>query len=274
MTETNLSDILNDVDTADEPTGEETSDEAATTPVVEANDDPKPEKAGDPKGEAKAEKPEDSEEKGERLRDEQGRFVPKKEAESLKAALRDERRKRQELQQKLESKPEEKKDFFEDPDGALEQRLSRERAEFNNKFFAFSEHHARQRHDDYDEVVSELVEAAADDHTLAQDIYPRASAHVDPAGFLYSQAIQRRELAAVDGDIGKYREGIETPYKAQLSERDKRIAELEKQLAGLGRVKSSMSDESSTSSSDAENDAAAEPTSMDSILSPKRRKAS
>lgn len=253
--ETNLADILSG-DVAEEPTGENTSEEATATPVVEAEEKTEPETA-------QAETEEGTEESP---RDEKGRFVPKKEADSYRAAMLEERRKRQELEQKLNQKPEEKKDFFEDPDGAIEQRLSKERSQFDGKFFRLSEHLARDRYKDYDEVVAELVEAATADPSIAEDIYPRASAHVDPAGFLYTQALQRRELAVVDGDISKYREGIESPLKAEIAERDKKIADLEKQLAGLGRVRTSMNDESSVSSATAQNDEAAEPTPMTSIL--------
>lgn len=269
---TSLGDILSGKESQEDaapqeaPTGDK---ETAETPSAEASPEAPKE---DPKAEKPAEKPE-ADTDGERPRDEKGRFVPKEEADAIKKALREERRKRQEAEAKFRERDEPKKDPFEDPEGFIADKLSKTEAAFNDRFFAFSEHHAKLRHEDYDEVINDLLEEAETDPDIARQIYPQAAAHVDPAEFLYSQAKQRKELREVDGDLGKYRETIEQPLQQQLKERDDKIAELESQLKNLGRIKPSMNDEQSASGGEVAEDAANESTPMTDILKPKKRRA-
>lgn len=249
-------------DKQETPTG---AKETAESPSADAKDTAKADKAEADKAEADTDA-----EKGERARDEKGRFVPKEEADGLRKALREERQKRQRLEQQRKE-PDEEKDVWADPKGFIKDELAKQRAEQDQRFFALSETHAKSRHEDYDEVVAELIEDAETDPTIAREIYPQVSSHIDPAEFLYQQAKQRKELKSFDGDLGKYRESIETPLKTEVQTLQEKIAGLEKQLKGLGKVTSSLNDEQSTSGKQVSDEAANEPTPMTDILKPKRR---
>ncbi len=245
----------------DKPAG----DPAAASPS-EAQAEVKGKEA--PKGEAESDKPKQS-------RDEQGRFTKTdEEIKALRTAMQEERRKRQDLEARIAKQAESatpKKDFFEDPEGALNERDAKLRAESDERFFKLCERSAKARHADYDEVVSRFFEDAKDDPALAHQVYSQVRSADDPAQFLYNAAKIRSELKSVGGDLAKYREGVESPLKAQIAERDAKIKELETQLANLGKLSPSLNAEQSSTRAQVEADAAA-PTPLDDIFNRKKQR--
>jgi septal ring factor EnvC (AmiA/AmiB activator) len=223
-------------------------------------------------------KPKDEQPEGkpQRERDEHGRFTKTdEEIKALRTAMQEERRKRQDLESRLakqSQQPPPKKDFFEDPEGALNERDAKLRTEADERFFKLTERAAKSRHDDYDEVVSAFFEDAKDDPALAQQIYSQVRSADDPAQFLYNTAKIRAEMKAVGGDLAKYREGVEAPLKSQLAEKDVKIKELETQLANLGKLSTSLNTEQSSTRAQVEADLAATPTPLEDIFPKQKRR--
>lgn len=260
--------------------------DAAGTASAPSAEQAKPDpKAGAEEAQAK--------EEGEQPRDEKGRFKSLEELRSenaaLKAAMKDERSKRQAADrrmQELQARPKDekpKKDFWEDPDAALEERLSaREQAlrqENDARFYLLCEDAAREKHTDYDELLTELTEDTDADPDLAQQVFSAARAAKNPALYLYKTAHNRREMKAVGGDLAKYKESVAEPFKAQIAERDTKISSLEKEIKSLkdqldkiGKVPASLNAESSASRGAVASEAV-EPESLDEILKPRKRRA-
>lgn len=213
---------------------------------------------------------ETAEQAAERTRNEKGQFAKPDEIAGLQKGLQKERQTRQDTERKLQEAErklreieakktdEPKKDFWEDPDAALEERLTeREKAirlESESRYFSLCEDLAKKDHTDYDDVVNELLTEAQEDASLGSQVFAQAKAARNPAEFLYTYAINRREMKAVGGDLGKYKESIAAEFKPKLAERDQKIATLEgeikalkTQLDNLGKVPSSLNGEPSAS---------------------------
>lgn len=111
------------------------------------------------------------------------------------AALQDERRKRQELAERLSSMEQQaaaaaRPDPFEDPAGAAEfDRRENEESSFRLRC-DMSQEMMRQAHADYDEVESLFVEAAQMNPALAVQL----ANHPFPARFAYQQGARFREV--------------------------------------------------------------------------------
>lgn len=111
------------------------------------------------------------------------------------AALQDERRKRQELAERLSSMEQQaaaaaRPDPFEDPAGAAEfDRRENEASSFRLRC-DMSQEMMRQAHPDYDEVESLFVEAAEINPALAVQL----ANHPFPARFAYQQGSHLRDL--------------------------------------------------------------------------------
>lgn len=224
-----------------------------------------------------------------RTRNEKGQFAKPDEIKALQQGLVEERRKRQESERKLREfeaakKPDEpKKDFWEDPEAALEERLSpREeklRLESESRFYTLCEDLAKDKHADYDEVVNELLTEAQEDAALGSQVFAQAKAARNPAEFLYTYAKNRREMKAVGGDLGKYKESIAAEFKPQIERRDQKIATLEgeikalkTQLDNIGKVPSSLTAEPSASRAAVEKEAV-ENEPLGEIFKPRKRRA-
>ena len=255
-------------DSAKSPTGDKDAKATTATPAVQATEvKAEPAKADAPKVEADTK---------DRTRDEKGRFKTEAEEQvaGAQAALVAERKKRQALERQLQerdAKP--KKDFFEDPEGALNERDQKLRSEADERFFLMCEDAAKDSHKDYDAIVSAFLEDAEEDRTLAARTFPEMRKARNPAEFLYKSAKLHSEMKAVGGDLGKYRESVETPLKTELAARDAKIKELEAQLSQLGKVPSSLTTEQSSSRASVEADEANNPPPMDDILKPRKRRA-
>lgn len=225
-------------------------------------------------------------------RDEKGRFKSVEELQTelaaMKAATKDERTKRQALERRLQDmqKPKDEKpktDFWTDPDAAIEERLTeREQAlrrESEARFFNLCEDAAREKHADYDELVSELIEETDADQSLAQQVFTAARAAKNPALYLYKTASNRREMKAVGGDLAKYKESVAEPFKKQVVERDQEITALKAevktlkdQLDKIGKIPASLNAEPSASRGAVASEAV-EPESLAEIVKPRKRRA-
>lgn len=245
-----------------------------------------------PDAKAKDEKSEADGKEAAQPRDDKGRFKSLEELQTelagKNAALKEERRKRQELERRQQeaAKPKDEKpktDFWTDPDTALDERLTereqRLQRESDTRFFNLCEEAARDKHADYDEVVSQLMEETGEDESLAQQVFAAARAAKNPALYFYKTAVNRREMKAVGGDLAKYKESVVEPFIKQIAERDQKITGLETevkslkgQLEKIGKVPSSLNAEPSASRGAVASEAV-EPHSLDEIVKPRKRRA-
>lgn len=198
-----------------------------------------PEPKSEPKEAAKAEPAQA--EKAERPRGEDGKFKAK-EPEAAKEkpqqprpdwvnGLIAERRKRQAAEANAQQQQKPKTDFFENPDKAVEERVGASEQKWNERFFKLSlkAAQAQASRTDYEDVATAFAEAAERDPRLIDAM----RADDDPGEFIYVVGKQIRELGDVNGDIGKYREKLKAEFSAELSEKDKRLAAAESELAKL-----------------------------------------
>lgn len=202
MSEETLEDMLNNAEPpapeVEEPVAEAEAGEAAPEP--EAKEPETPQEAETPEAKQDGEGPE----------------------AWTKAAVLDERRKRQELERKLaeleaakaEDKPQ-RPDVFADPDGAfghVEQTLRQEMArQIHSTRLELSQEMMRTVYQDYDELESEFVDMAKDNPVLLQDLQQSAN----PAKFAYETAKKAREAAELK-DVDKMRAKIEAELRAEL----------------------------------------------------------
>ena len=157
-----------------------------------------------------------------------------------KAAVLDERRKRQELERKLaefeksnEDKPD-RPDLFADPDGALEHVRAELREELqstiSNTRLEISQELMRDRHDDYDELETEFVDMAKDNPVLLKEL----NASPNPARYAYETARKAREAAELK-DVDKMRAKMESEIRAEIEAKLKAEMEESSQKASKKR---------------------------------------
>ena len=249
-----MTDILSDK----EP--EKLSEVVAETPVevqTEESDFEKEEKRGKKRAhqakefEAQGRDPEtgqyiQKEEKKEEVKEEAKAEVktevkePKQEfTEKERAFLRgleEERKKRQALEaelaqfrQKKEEKPEEKKTFWDDPEGHIknfEQRMAQREVALTMQV---SERIARSKYQDFDEKISEFAESLK----TTPGLHAQWLASPDAAEFAYRHGQRIREIREV-GNIDKFREKIEKETRAKMEVEFKaKQEEFEKQKTAL-----------------------------------------
>ena len=202
-----LEDLLNDVEETEEV-------EAEAQPEAEAT--------------AKAEAETESEtEKVETEKSEEVETTAAKESEEeeswTKAAVLDERRKRQELERKLaeyeKAKPE-RPDVFEDQDGAFGHVKDELRSEIGNIKLELSQDMMRSIHEDYDELESEFIELAKDNAALLTELNQAKN----PARFAYETAKKARQAAELK-DVEGMRAKIEAEMRAEIEAKLKAEAE-------------------------------------------------
>lgn len=138
-------------------------------------------------------------------------------------ALRDERRKRQDLERKLAEyeqqvqraqapPPPQRPDLFEDPDGALEHIQTQFRQELTRQRLDMSVTMAKSQHDDYPEAEAAFVAAVHANPGL----YDQMMADPHPAGFAYRVGQQVMALREIGPDPVAYRERVRKEYEAEL----------------------------------------------------------
>lgn len=156
-------------------------------------------------------------------------------------AIIEERRKRQELQKQLEAlkqqNPQKTPSVFEDEDAAFKARTSDLDQQWRERFYKQSVKLAQLSYKEaYTEAETAFMDAAERDPRL----YEGLRSADDPGEYIYSLGLQIKELADVGGDFGKYKAKLTEGYKAQMSEKDARIAALEAQLAEATKVKQQL----------------------------------
>jgi hypothetical protein len=190
--------------------------------------------------------------------------MSEKERAFLRAA-EEERRKRQDLerelaqyrQQKQPEKTEEKKTFWDDPEGhfkTVEQRMAQRELAMTLKV---SEQLARSKYQDFDDKIGVFAESLK----ATPGLHAEWLASPDPAEFAYKHGARLKEMREV-GDLDKYREKIEKETRAKLEAEFKaKQEELEKKRSELP---GSLSDVRGTTTQ--QKPVYAGPTSLDDIL--------
>lgn len=154
------------------------------------------------------------------------------------AALKDERRKRQELEDRLrqydeyftqlqtqqQRQPQQIPDMFEDPDGFKAHLAEQIRAELMQELTPTLNQHrtltraemseiaARQKFEDYDATVEDFKEAMASNPFLLTQLQQAQ----DPALFAYNAGKQYRQAKAYGGEAPPSREQIEAEIREQI----------------------------------------------------------
>lgn len=173
------------------------------------------------------------------------------------AAVIAERRKRQELEERLrhyeqQLQRQQAPAFHEAPEQFIEQRLA-------TRVFAMSEAQARELYPDYDDVVAEFVETAQGNPYLIHEL--NASAH--PAAFAYKQGKQMRERKEME-DLPAYKAKLEAEIRAKLQ------AEFKAQEDAKARAVAAVPPDLSAARSPRDGDVVVDD-SLDSILSSRKR---
>jgi len=136
---------------------------------------------------------------------------------------------------KVDQPPEEKVEFFDDPDRALSMVEQRMEAKLQRKIIDMSEYNARQRHEDFDEKIAVFTEIASENPVLWQQM----AVAPDPAEFAYKQANQVSKMREF-GDLDKFE------AKIRAEERTRTEAEFAKKyedkLSELTKLPGSLSD--------------------------------
>lgn len=188
--------------------------------------------------------------KPEPTRDESGRFASKTEVKTEEkppitkadvAAIIDERRKRQELERELaqlrQQNPRPKTDIFENPEVAINERLSDQLNPLRNQIFELQLQLAKTQMPDFDDAVMAFLKAAESDPVLkhAADTAP------NELQFIYREGLRLKELGDVGGDIRKYREKVTAEAMVKLGEKDQEIQTLKSQLEALTKAHAELS---------------------------------
>ncbi len=182
----------------------------------------------------------------EKARDESGRFAPKAEPKTEKpplqpadvAAIIDERRKRQELERKLQQyeagKP--KPDFWENPEQAVNARLQEFVDPLRSELLNLQVENARLKHTDFDDAMIAFLEASQKDENLRL----LADNAPNPLQFIYREGKRIKELAPYDGDLNKRDEARFGELKGEVSKRDEQIKALQAQLDQLTKSQAEL----------------------------------
>lgn len=209
--EQSLDDLLNDV----EPQAVEAAAEAGEAA---------PEPEAEPAVEAKADETEKPTEEAETPEAKQEEAPKSDDSESwTKAAVLDERRKRQELERKIaeyeaasaKQDGPKRPDVFEDQEGAfghVEQTLQQQiQSTAHNIRLELSQDMMRMVKPDYDEVESEFIDLAKENPALIKELQESSN----PARFAYDTAIKAREAAELK-NVDEYKAKIKAELRAEL----------------------------------------------------------
>lgn len=134
-----------------------------------------------------------------------------------KAAVMDERRKRQALEREIaelrrEKTPEPKRpDVFEDPDGAFNHVQTQLQQELVNERIKMSRDFMQMLKPDYDEMEQAFIAMVEDNPALIEQMRQ----HPNPARFAYEQAAKHREYQQMQ-DVDSYKAKLREEVKAEL----------------------------------------------------------
>jgi len=169
------------------------------------------------------------------------------EASAYKAAMLEERRKRQEIERRLQEleqgkEPEAKKKvFWEDPEAVIAERVSEVERRFTHRLLVSSEAVAREKHSDYGEKIVAFQEAMQRDPTL----YERMRDDVNPAEFAYR--VGKTYLVTKDApDIDTLTAKIREQVLAEEREKIRKEIEEESRAKKFERVPESLSEQTGT----------------------------
>jgi hypothetical protein len=154
-------------------------------------------------------------------RDERGRFAqPEDKAHTVPvAALIEERRKRQELEQRLQHQPVTDEQFWQSPTQAAQQMLQPTveamQQQMENYRFDMAEALTRSLHPDYDQVREGFLAKRASGDPWAMAIDAQMRQQANPAKFVYDQWSRVSQVESI-GDLSAYRARIEAEVRAQV----------------------------------------------------------
>lgn len=194
-----------------------------------------------------------------------------KEEEWTKKAVLDERRKRQELERKLEElqkqqQPADKRpDLFADPEGALSHLETRLRQESAAARIELSQELMRSLHDDYDELEAEFHDLAKDNPVLLKQL----AQATNPARFAYETAHKARQAAALN-DVDKVRAELEAKHLAEIEARVRKEYEEKYGKEAVKRAAASAPSLAATTGKSSINDQPEE--SLDNILKDRKKR--
>lgn len=201
------------------------------TPVTPTEVEPQPEET---KGEETTETPSDEPEKTEDLESKTDEEPEKTEKDiGLEKALIAERRKRQDLEDQLRATQQPqpgKKDFWDDPEGLIDQKLNTIKADNTKKLLNLSAAQAAKRYDDYLEKEQVFIEMVNDNPNLAYQMINEA----DPAEFVYQTVKNHQFMTEIGQNPEEYREKLKAELRAEIeTEVNNRVADKIKTAAKL-----------------------------------------
>lgn len=174
------------------------------------------------------------------------------------AALLDERRKRQELEQQLNSKPKQAPDVFEDQEGFTNHVTQLVNQQVLNDRANMSEFLARRDYPDLDSKVEKFQEMAQSNPALQQQVLNAVSPYHELYDIV-TKADQLAEMQNVDAYKAKLRAEVEAELKAEYEQKQSAEQKLRESIPP------SLNDVGSKGSLKGHDWAG--PTSLDSILS-------
>lgn len=179
---------------------EQSTGEGETTEAAEkdaATEEVKPAEASTPEAEGKESEPEEN---------------------WTKAAVLDERRKRQELQARLDQleaqqrqEPAEKPDWYDDPEKAANHQATTFQAQLEQQKFELTQDMMRSVHPDYDEMETRFVDLARENPHLVAEMQKSAN----PARFAYETAKKAAELDQLK-NVDEYKAKVEAEARAEI----------------------------------------------------------
>lgn len=251
-----LNDVLSDKPIAESETATDVKPESETE-TEEAAPSAAPEQKAEIKEEVAA--------KPEQPRDDKGKFAAKPEEKPEPmvplSALLAERARRKEPDA---GKP--KTSIFDNEDEGISQRVAEQVAPLQQQVFNLQLQLAKTQKPDFDDVVMTFLKASQKDEVLKY----QADNAPDPLAFIYREGKRIKELADVDGDIGKYREKVTSEERAKYADLETRFKALEAENKALkqsqdkaAKVPQSLNSEQSAAAAQA---TFAGPTPIKSIL--------
>jgi hypothetical protein len=169
----------------------------------------------------------------EQPRDERGRFSPKQEPVTAQvteekphtvpvSALIEERRKRQELEQRLtqqQRQPVTDEQFWQAPAQATQQMLAEYQQAMQEQIatqrYNLAEDLTRTMHPDYDAVRDAFIAKVHGNDAWAQVVAQQMHAQPNPAKFVYDQMKRQTQLEQV-GDLDSYKARLEAEIRAKV----------------------------------------------------------
>jgi hypothetical protein len=207
----------------------------------------------------------------EQVRDDKtGRFKADEQMVPL-SALQQERQRRQAAERAGQQQEAPKKNFWDDPEGVIKEQVDQVRVESKSRFYDLCEERAKEKHDNFDEVVNIVMEEAQSDETLGRHLFELVDGARDPAEALYRFSVNRREMRAVGGDLEKYKDSIAKPLRDELKTLQASYEALKTQLDNLSKVPNSLSATPSATRGDLAADQAVTRKPLSEIVKPRKR---